>query len=213
MKTGEQYRALSIAEFNKAAEKYESDHAGIYEMCKHDYPDILAELEKEPFDTLLDCGCGTAPMLSLLTERYPERHYTGMDITPNMLEKAREKGLPNTVIVEGDSENMPFEADSFDAIICSQSFHHYPNPQAFFNEVYRVLKPNGRLILRDNTASKPILWLMNHIELPLLVNLMHHGDVAVYSCEQVRAMCRNAGLTVELCEPRKGFRMHAVIRK
>ena len=43
----EEYKKLSIAEFTKAAGRYESNHAGIYEMCKKDYPDILAELEKE----------------------------------------------------------------------------------------------------------------------------------------------------------------------
>ena len=43
----EEYKKLSIAEFTKAAGRYESSHAGIYEMCKKDYPDILEELEKE----------------------------------------------------------------------------------------------------------------------------------------------------------------------
>ena len=42
----EEYKKLSISEFTKAAGRYESNHAGIYEMCKKDYPDILAELEK-----------------------------------------------------------------------------------------------------------------------------------------------------------------------
>ena len=54
----EEYKKLSIAEFTKAAGRYESNHAGIYEMCKKDYPDILEELEKEPFRDLLDAGCG-----------------------------------------------------------------------------------------------------------------------------------------------------------
>ena len=43
----EEYKKLSIDEFTKAAERYESNHAGIYEMCKKDYPEILEELEKE----------------------------------------------------------------------------------------------------------------------------------------------------------------------
>lgn len=42
----EEYKKLSISEFTKAAGRYESNHAGIYEMCKKDYPDILEELEK-----------------------------------------------------------------------------------------------------------------------------------------------------------------------
>ena len=52
----EEYKKLSIDEFTKAAGRYESNHAGIYEMCKKDYLDILAELEKEPFRELLDAG-------------------------------------------------------------------------------------------------------------------------------------------------------------
>ena len=60
----EEYKKLSIKEFTKAAGRHESNHAGIYEMCKKDYPDILEELEKESFRDLLDAGCGPAPMIS-----------------------------------------------------------------------------------------------------------------------------------------------------
>ena len=141
--------------FDRAAEKYESGHAGVYELRKKDYPPILEELDKEPFETLLDCGCGTAPMLSLLSERYPERRYTGIDLSPNMIAAARAKGLQNASFILGDCERLPFADDSFDAVICSQSFHHYPDLQAFFNSVFRVLRPGGRLILRDMTMSAP----------------------------------------------------------
>ena len=62
----EEYKKLSISEFTKAAGRYESNHAGIYEMCKKDYPDILAELEKESFRKLFDSGCGPATKIYLL---------------------------------------------------------------------------------------------------------------------------------------------------
>lgn len=51
-----------LFEIEKEAGRYKSNHAGIYEMCKKDYPDILEELEKEPFNDLLDAGCGPAPI-------------------------------------------------------------------------------------------------------------------------------------------------------
>lgn len=88
--TNEEYKQLSLKEFTKAAKNYESDHAGLYEMCKKDYPDILEELEKEPFSDLLDAGCGPAPMISLLAKKYPDRHYTGLDLTPAMIGKKEE---------------------------------------------------------------------------------------------------------------------------
>ena len=151
--TNEEYKQLSLKEFTKVASRYESDNAGIYNMCKKDYPDILEELEKEPFDSL------------------------------------------------------------FDAIICSMSFHHYPNPQAFFDSVKRCLKPGGRLILRDVTSnSKLVCWFMDKIEMPI-VNLLGHGDVRVPTKEVIVKCCKNAGLTVDKFEIRKGMRLHCVVRK
>lgn len=211
--TNEEYKKLSIKEFTQAAGRYESNHAGIYEMCKKDYPDILEELEKEDFSDLLDAGCGPAPMISLLAEKYPDRHYTGLDLTPAMIEQAKAKHISNAVFVVGDCENFPFEENLFDAIICSNSFHHYPNPQAFFDSVKRCLRPGGRLILRDVTSeNKILLWFMDHIELPL-ANLCGHGDVRIATRETVAECCRKAGLNVEKFEIRKGMRMHCVVRR
>ena len=208
----EQYKALSIKEFTKAAEIYDSGHAGIYELCKDDYPPILEELESGEFNTLLDVGCGTGPMIELLSRKYPDKHYTGLDLTPKMIEVANAKKLPNTKFIVGDSENLPFEDESFDAVICANSFHHYPHPQKFFDGVKRVLKPNGRLILRDYTTNPVMLWMINHIELKL-ANLFGHGDVCIYPPAQIKAMCTSAGLEVVKIEKRKMFRLHLVAVK
>ena len=212
MKTAEQYKQLSINEFTKAAKNYENDKAGIYKMCRKDYPPILEEIRKKPFETLLDAGCGTAPMISLLAKEYPDAHFTGLDLTPEMIKQAKAKGLRNTEFFVGDCEAMPLPDESFDIVINSQSFHHYPDPQAFINEVARVLRPDGMFILRDNTGSKVTMWIINHIELPL-ANLIGHGDVAAHTIDEVRGYCRNAGLTVEKIEQQKGFRLHLVARK
>nr|WP_295068565.1 class I SAM-dependent methyltransferase [Ruminococcus sp.] len=211
--TSTEYKNLSVKEFTKAAEIYESDQAGIYNMCKKDYPDILAELEKEPFNDLLDCGCGTAPMLTLLHEKYPDKHYTGIDLTPKMIEVAKAKKMENVELVVGDCEKLPFAENSFDAVICSESFHHYPNPQDFFNSVYRVLRQNGRFILRDVTVEPSVKrWLFNHIGVKL-VNLTGKGDVRIYGRDDIKKLCDNAGLHLELFEKRASYRLHAVIRK
>ncbi len=211
--TDRNYKELSRQEFSKAAKVYETDEGGIYKMCKKDYPDVLAELEKEEFTDLLDCGCGPAPMLRLLHEKYPEKHFTGIDLTPEMIEVARKKNMQDVELVVGDCEKLPFADASFDAVICCHSFHHYPNVQDFFDSVYRVLRPGGRLVLRDmtmNTAA--VRWFCNHVELPL-ANLMGHGDVHVYGKEEVRKLCEKAGLNMERFERRGFCRMHCVARK
>ncbi len=213
MRDENKLKDLSVKEFTRAADKYESENAGVYNICKKDYPDILAEIEKEPFTDLLDAGCGTAPMLSLLTERFPDAHFTGIDLTPKMIEVAKAKNLPNTTLVCGDCENLPFEAEAFDVIICSQSFHHYPNPQDFLASVKRCLRDNGRLILRDMTMGNGFVhWFMNIIEIPVL-NLIGFGDVHCYNQKELLKLCEQAGLTLEYFEQRKGFKLHAIIRK
>ena len=211
--SAEEYKQLSRQEFGKAAAVYESGHAGVYEICKKDYPDILKELEKEPFESLLDCGCGTAPMLSLLYEKYPEKHYTGIDLTPEMIEMAKMKELPGITLVVGDCENLPFSPESFDTVICSQSFHHYPNPEAFFQSVYRVLQPNGRFILRDMCVPKILKGFVNKVEMPLINLLLKKEDVRVYEEEDIERLCRKSGLKLERFERRKGMRLHCLMRK
>ena len=154
-----------------------------------------------------------AASLQVLAEKYPDRHYTGLDLTPAMIEQAKKKNISNATFVVGDCENFPFENDSFDAIICSMSFHHYPDPQAFFDSVKRCLRPNGRLILRDVTSdNKVLVWLMNTLEMPL-ANICGHGDVRVPTRDVVMKCCRKVGLKVEKFEIRKGMRMHCVVRK
>lgn len=67
-------------------------------------------------------------------------------------------------------------------------------------------------ILRDYTSSNVIVWLMNHLEMPL-ANLVGHGDVKVHKPAEFTAMAEKAGFTVLKMEKQKGFRAHLVARK
>lgn len=211
-KSAEELKQLSIKEFTEAAQVYESGHAGIYEMCKDDYPQMLAELQSESFEDVLDVGCGTGAVLELLHGEYPEKRLTGLDLTPRMIEMARAKQLENVRFIVGDAEALPFESRSFDAVLCSNSFHHYPHPERFFAEVARVLRPGGRLVLRDYTSNDIAVWLMNNIELPL-ARLLGHGDVRILKLSELRVLVEESGLTLLKLEAQKGFRAHLVARK
>ena len=211
-KSAKELKSMTLKEFEKAAEQFDNDDPSVYNLCRKDYPDILAELEKEDFTDVLDAGCGTGAVISLLAEKYPDKHYTGIDLSPKMIEVALAKKAENAKFVCGDCENLPFDDNSFDAITCSMSFHHYPQPVDFFRSCERVLRPGGRLIIRDMTAGPVMLKLINVVELPL-VHLLGKGDVACYGRKDFERFCQESGLKLELFEQRKGFRLHSVMRK
>ena len=212
--TNEEYKKLSRKEFDQVAEKFDDNDPSVYNLCRKDYPDVLAEVVKEPFSDLLDAGCGTGAMLGLFKRDYPAKNYTGIDLSEKMIEAAKRKHLEGIRFVVGDCENLPFANSSFDVVACSMSFHHYPNPKQFFLSLRRVLRPGGRLILRDMASSSELLmWLMNRVEIPLLNRFMGKGDVHVYSRADIQRLCDASGLELERYEVRKGLRLHCVVRK
>ena len=196
-----------------AAVKFDDDPS-VYNLCRKDYPDVLAEAASEPFSDLLDAGCGTGAMLGMFQRDCPDKNYTGLDLSEKMIETANKKHMEGIRFVVGDCEDLPFAENSFDVVTCSMSFHHYPNPEKFFKSLHRVLRPDGRLILRDMASgSRAVMWFINHIEIPLCNSLLHKGDVHVYSGTDIQRLCDISGLKLELYEIRKGLRLHCVVRK
>ena len=98
---------------------------------------------------ILDVGCGTGTHLELY-QRYKCNLY-GLDLSPSMLEVARERLGDTAQLDLGDATNMPYEDDKFDLVI-SMLLLHEISPEtrsAVLNEVKRVLKVNGRILLID----------------------------------------------------------------
>ena len=93
-----------------------------------------------PFGRRYVAGDGASDASGLARGPGPALH--GLDLTPRMVEVADAKGIGNARFVVGDAEDLPFDDASFDTIICANSFHHYPNPRAFFGEASRVLRPS-----------------------------------------------------------------------
>ncbi len=212
--TSEEYKKLSLKEFDRAAEKFDDDDPSVYNMCRKDYPAVLAEAVKEPFSDLLDAGCGTGAMLYMFKRDYPDKQYTGIDLSEKMIETAKKKQLEGVRFVAGDCENLPFAENSFDVVTCSMSFHHYPNPEKFFMSLNKVLRPGGRLVLRDMAANnKLLMWFINHIEIPLANKVMGKSGVHCYSRDDIQRLCDASGLKPEKYEVHKGFRLHCVVRK
>ncbi|GMV96700.1 MAG: hypothetical protein AMXMBFR83_10620 [Phycisphaerae bacterium] len=117
-----------------------------------------------PFD-LLDVGCGTGTFAAMLAASPLEARIVGLDYAPAMCalaaRKARAAGAHGRVRhVAADSEHLPFGDGSFDAVTCSNSFHHYPHQQQVIREMRRVLRPGGRLMLIDGFRDNVIGWVV-----------------------------------------------------
>jgi arsenite methyltransferase len=87
-------------------------------------------------------------------------HVTGVDMTPEMLGKARsaaaEMGVTNVEFVEGEAERLPFADESFDVVVSNGVIDLIPDKDAVFGELHRVLTPGGRLQIADVTIQNPV---------------------------------------------------------
>ena len=114
-----------------------------------------------PGERILDVGSGAGTdslVASVMVG--PEGSVVGIDMTPEMLTKARsgaeELGATNVRFVEGDAERMPFDDASFDVVISNGVIDLIPDKDAVFGEIHRVLVPGGRIQIADVTIQKPV---------------------------------------------------------
>jgi len=133
----------------------------------------------QPF-ALLDIGCGTGELASLLARSDWPAHAVGLDYAPNMCAQAAAKIQAAQLddrahFLAGDSEHLPFAPGSFDWVTCSNSFHHYPNQQSVVDEVYRILKPGGRFILIDGFRDNAIGWFVFDVLIARIEGNVHHA--------------------------------------
>ena len=103
---------------------------------------------------------------------------TGVDLSPEMLEVARKRAADlgrEVELVEGDAQQLAFDDESFDTVVCSFSLCNIPDPGQAIDEMRRVLRPGGRLVLVDHIRSSvpPIYWLQKGIE---VISVRIDGD-------------------------------------
>ena len=97
-------------------------------------------------EKVLDAGTGTGVVAITAARR--GAHVTGLDLTPELLDQARENSriakCENIVWTEGDAESLPYPDASFDVVVSQFGHMFAPRPEVAMMEIRRVLKPAGR---------------------------------------------------------------------
>lgn len=108
-----------------------------------DYRDNRAFLYADGHD-VLDIGCGEGLSLEKLVARYPDKNIRGVDAETENVEICRSYGLP---IQQGSVYDLPFDNCSIDCVFFLEVIEHLDEPEKALKEIYRVLRPGGRMIL------------------------------------------------------------------
>ncbi len=175
--------------FNRWAAFYDSPLTTSFYQAVHNR--LLESVSLPANPHVLDLGCGTGKLLMRLVEAGPQLTGVGYDFSPEMLAQAEQQNPAPARITyqQGRTDQLPFEADQFDAAFCTISFLHYPDPLAVLREVKRVLKPGGAFYLADYTPSR--LSGQDTLQIPIFA-----GDIRCYSPSARTDLAQQAGLTV-----------------
>jgi SAM-dependent methyltransferase len=192
----EDHDAVTINQFTKQAAPFAA-------MPAHSDADITRLIQEAarvgPNSTVLDVACG--PGLVVLALAKTAGHVTGLDLTPAMLDKARElqrqRGLENVCWQLGRADALPYPDASFDAVVTRFAFHHLASPAVALAEMIRVCRLGGRVVVCDVYTTTP----EQAAEFDRLEKLRDPSHVHALQLDELRALMQAAGLK----EPGEAF--------
>lgn len=123
---------------------------------------VVAIVKSKHPETILDIATGTGD-LAIQMAGTGAKKIVGLDLSPGMLEvgkkKVAQKNLANTIeMIVGDSENLPFEDNSFDVITVAFGVRNFETLEKGLGEILRVLKPNGTFVVLETSVPTKFPW-------------------------------------------------------
>jgi ubiquinone/menaquinone biosynthesis C-methylase UbiE len=181
----------SIDEFDVWAKTYDSPSNHFFFTWMNS--PILKFLPLAKSFSLLDVGAGTGILLELILSKSKIAKLSGVDSSPMMVRNAKIKFRKNknVSIKLGFAGKLPYKDNSFDFVVCANSFHHHPDSLKSLKDMKRVVKRGGKIILLDGCLDGKLRQLLFNRE-----NKVHkEGKVYRYTKEQMKNLFQEAGLT------------------
>ncbi len=134
-----------------------------------DLKDLEGALKRISAGRVLDVATGQGQSIKSIQESFADYDYiVGIDRKTSNLEKAKESfNDPRIEFIEMDAHNLEFDSESFDTVFISNSLHHMDEPSTVLDEMIRVLKPSGTLVVNEMHCSDVDERQMTHV-------LLHH---------------------------------------
>ncbi len=186
------HEEINKSKWDKWAENLDTDKRKKYQYLRKIQSDLIDIINPTENSRILDIGCGTGQALGFAAKKNKGKgDYTGVDISEKMIEKAKENftGFDNFHFIVCNAESIPLPGNSFDIIICTNSFHHYNHPVKCLQEMNRLLNQNGRLFIVDPASDSLLMKIINKI-----ISVFEKAHVKMYSTKEFKTLFQQAGI-------------------
>lgn len=169
--------------------------------------EVLGRAEIPCEGSLLDLGAGTGDLARLAAGKIDPQQVMAADFTLEMMRAGR-KPADQFLWTTADALNVPFRDESFNAVVSGYLMRNVIDRPLALREQFRVLKPNGKVVILDTTRPRrnlfsPFIWIHLHVIIPLLGTLLTgQSDAYTYlpdsteeflSAEELAEKMREAG--------------------
>ncbi len=174
----------TVGYYDRLSGKYDRSYSG---YLHHTHKRLLKCMDILPGEKILDISSGTGILAEKLLERYPDIELVLNDPSDGMLAIAKDRLKKNDEVqfTRNNAEEISFEKDTFDRVICLNSFHFYEDQEKVVQNIYDFLKPRGRVNMLDWNRQG---WF----HLPnTIISLLSPENINTRSLAEMKCMLQN----------------------